>query len=133
MEYRHPWREGVLFIKEKNTDVFLINLNKTEKDFSPSTMYEDYAINDHMFHWQSQNQTSDASETGRRYIEHDSRGTEVLLFARVHKDANGIPLPYIFLGKGHYVSHEGSKPMSIIWEMENKMPLSITAYSPVGN
>ena len=133
MEYRYPWMEGVIFIKEKNTDVFLINLNKTEKDFSPSTMYEDYAINDHMFHWQSQNKISDASETGRRYIEHDSRGTEVILFARVHKDANGIPLPYIFLGKGHYVSHEGSKPMSIIWEMENKMPLSITAYSPVGN
>ncbi|MGN1044580.1 MAG: DUF3427 domain-containing protein, partial [Candidatus Methanomethylophilaceae archaeon] len=133
MEYRYPWREGVLFVNERNTDVFLINLNKTEKDFSPSTMYEDYAINDRLFHWQSQNQTSDVSETGKRYIEHDSRGTEVILFARVHKDADGIPMPYIFLGKGHYVSHEGSKPMSIVWQMENKMPLSITAYSPVGN
>lgn len=133
LDYRYPWREGVLFVKERNTDVFLINLNKMEKDFTPSTMYEDYAINDRLFHWQSQSTTSDVSETGRRYIEHDARGSNVILFARLHKDADGIPMPYIFLGKGHYVSHEGSRPMSIVWEMENKMPMSVTAYSPVGN
>ena len=33
-------------------------MNKSEKDFSPSTMYEDYAINDKLFHWQSQSQDS---------------------------------------------------------------------------
>ena len=57
----------------------------------------------------------------------------MILFARVNKAVDGISMPYIFLGKGHYVSHEGSKPMSIVWEMENKMPLSVTGYSPVGN
>ena len=132
-DYKYPWREGVLYVEEKETDVFLINLNKMEKDFSPSTMYEDYAINDRLFHWQSQSTTSDISKTGRRYIEHDSRGSKVILFARVNKDVDGVPMPYIFLGKGHYVSHEGSKPMSIVWRMENKMPLSVTGYSPVGN
>lgn len=132
-DYKYPWREGVLYVEEKETDVFLINLNKMEKDFSPSTMYEDYAINDRLFHWQSQSTTSDVSKTGRRYIEHDSRGSKVILFARVNKDVDGVPMPYIFLGKGHYVSYEGSKPMSIVWEMENKMPLSVMGYSPIGN
>lgn len=133
LDYRHTWREGVLYLRERETDVFLINLNKIEKDFTPSTMYEDYAINEKLFHWQSQSTTSDTSETGKRYVEHDARGSKVILFVRVNKDVDGVAMPYIFLGKGHYVSHEGSKPMSIVWEMENKMPLSVVAYSPIGN
>ena len=37
------FREGVKRFENKKTDIFFINLNKSEKDFSPSTMYEDYA------------------------------------------------------------------------------------------
>lgn len=55
------FREGVKRFEDKKTDIFFINLNKSEKDFSPSTMYEDYAINDKLFHWQSQSQDRQAS------------------------------------------------------------------------
>ncbi len=58
IEKQYPLREGVLYIEDKKTDVFLITLNKVEKHFSPSTMYEDYAINDELFNWQSQSRTS---------------------------------------------------------------------------
>ena len=131
--YRHESREGVLYINEKKTDVFFINLNKNEKDFSPTTMYDDYAINEKLFHWQSQSTTSLQSKTGQRYIHHDEIGSNVLLFVRIHKEVSGKAMPYMFLGKGHYVSHDGNKPMSIVWKMEEPMPSSITAYSPIGN
>ena len=61
-------REGVLYLREKNLDVFFITLNKSEKHFSPSTMYNDYAISERLFHWQSQSTTSASSPTGQRYI-----------------------------------------------------------------
>jgi len=31
---------------------FRLTLNKSEKDYSPSTMYQDYSINEELFHWQ---------------------------------------------------------------------------------
>src|SRR5262249_14997964 len=37
-------REGVVHIRDIQTDVFFVTLQKTERDYSPSTMYQDYAI-----------------------------------------------------------------------------------------
>ena len=57
-EYRKPNNQsGVLYIKDKKLDVFFVTLNKSEKEFSTSTLYEDYAINEVKFHWQSQSNT----------------------------------------------------------------------------
>ncbi|MFB0920317.1 MAG: DUF3427 domain-containing protein, partial [Oscillospiraceae bacterium] len=61
---------GVKYFTEKKTDVFFVTLNKSEKDYSPTTMYNDYSINEHLFHWQSQSTTAEDSTTGRRYIMH---------------------------------------------------------------
>ncbi len=52
-------RQGVLWIESKKTDIFFITLNKSDKDYSPTTMYEDYSINDELFHWQSQSTTGE--------------------------------------------------------------------------
>ena len=91
-------REGVLYLKAKNLDVFFITLNKSEKHFSPSTMYDDYAINADLFHWQSQSTTSASSPTGKRYINHESLGSKVLLFVREFNKINNISQPYVCLG-----------------------------------
>lgn len=115
-------REGVLYIREKNIDVFLITLNKSEKHFSPSTMYKDYAINETLFHWQSQSTTSASSPTGQRYIHHQKTGTKILLFVRAFDKINNVSQPYICLGTANYVSHTGSKPMSIVWRLDNPIP-----------
>jgi hypothetical protein len=56
-----PSREGVMHVAERKADVFFADINKSEADFSPTTMYEDYAITDRLFHWQSQSLTSDTS------------------------------------------------------------------------
>ena len=31
-------------------------------------------------------------------------------------------MPYTFLGKAEYISHKGSKPMSIVWKLEKPTP-----------
>ena len=115
-------REGVMFVENLPADVFFITLNKTEHEYSPTTMYEDYAISDELFHWQSQSTTSAASPTGQRYINHRQRGSTVLLFVREDKRRNGLAAPYCFLGPADYVSHEGSRPMSIVWRLRYRLP-----------
>ena len=115
-------RQGVLYLPEKKIDVFLITLNKSDKDYSPTTMYEDYAISPSLFHWQSQSTTAADSPTGRRYIHHAAQGGRILLFVREFKqDALGTS-PYTFLGKATYVSHTGSKPMNIVWKLKKPIP-----------
>jgi hypothetical protein len=115
-------REGVLHLPECKSDVFLVTLNKTEAHFSPTTMYQDYAINERLFHWQSQSTTSAGSPTGQRYVEHHVRGYTVLLFAREHRNRNGLSEPFVFLGPARYVSHTGSRPMSITWKLQHDLP-----------
>jgi hypothetical protein len=56
-------REGVLWVEAISTDVLFVTLNKTESEYSPTTMYEDYAVSDQLFHWQSQSTTSADSPT----------------------------------------------------------------------
>jgi superfamily II DNA or RNA helicase len=115
-------REGVLHLPDIRTDVLLVTLHKSEKDYSPTTMYQDYAINDRLFHWQSQSTTSADSPTGRRYVEHASRGYTVLMFGREHKSQNGLAQPFFCLGPARYVDHGGSRPMSIRWRLEHPLP-----------
>jgi len=115
-------QEGVRHIGDRKLDVFMVTLNKTEKDYSPSTLYEDYAIDAWHFHWQSQSTTSEKSETGQRYINHEARGYCPLQFVRENKRANGLAPPYAFLGPVHYVRHDGDKPMSIVWRLDAPLP-----------
>ncbi len=116
-------REGVVELKEKKTDVFFVTLNKSDKEYSPSTLYKDYSLSENLFHWESQNKTSPESVTGQRYIHHAERGNHILLFVRENKDDEyGITELYTFLGPVQYVSHEGSKPMSIIWKLNDPIP-----------
>lgn len=117
-------REGVKYLTEKKIDVFFVTLNKSDKDYSPTTMYNDYSINATLFHWQSQSTTAADSPTGQRYIHHRKSGNKILLFVREFKTdrISGGAAPYTFLGKANYISHEGSRPMNIIWELDKPIP-----------
>jgi len=115
--------QGVLHRPELKADVFFVTLNKTEDDYSPTTMYEDYVISRELFHWQSQSTTSEQSVTGQRYINHRSMGYTPLLFVRLKKkQPDGLAMPYHFLGGADYVTHTGSRPMSITWKLRAPMP-----------
>lgn len=123
LDRRPDFREGVLHIPDRKIDAFFITLQKTEEAYSPTTMYEDYAISDELFHWQSQSTTSADSPTGQRYIRHHEHGYTPLLFVRERKLLpGGLAAPYAFLGPAHYVSHEGSRPLSIVWRLRTRMP-----------
>ena len=117
-------REGVKWLPEKKLDVFFVTLNKADKDYSPTTMYNDYSINESLFHWQSQSTTAADSPTGQRYIHHRERGSKVLLFVREFKAdrITGGAEAYTFLGTANYVKHEGSRPMNITWQLDRPIP-----------
>ena len=117
--------EGVRYIDGLKTVIMLVTLQKSEKFYSPTTMYEDYVISEELFHWQSQNITSPESKVGQRYIHHEKMGISMLLFVRQAKSEGTQTMPYVFLGRVHYVSHEGSKPMSIVWKLEKKIPMRL--------
>lgn len=116
-------REGVLHLKEQKLDAFLFTVNKPEKAFKESTRYDDYGMSSTLFHWQSQNRTSIKSPTGQRYIHHAALGNTVLLFARIEQEASDKRAePFLFLGPATYVSHEGDRPISIVWRLHVPMP-----------
>ena len=117
-------REGVKWLPEKQLDVFFVTLNKSDKDYSPTTMYNDYSINETLFHWQSQSTTAADQPTGQRYINHKSKGTKVLLFVREFKSdrITGGAEAYTYLGTANYVTHSGSKPMNITWKLDRPIP-----------
>src|SRR5262249_8172968 len=59
-------REGVRYVEPLNTDVFTFSLQKSEREYSPTTMYKDYAISRDLVHWETQSATSVASAKGQR-------------------------------------------------------------------
>lgn len=115
-------REGTKYLTDKKTDVHFVTLNKAEKDYSPTTMYEDYSINEVLFHWQSQSTTSQSSTAGQRYMNHQSMGVRELLFVREFKSGKLGAAPYTFLGLVDFLSVTGSKPMNITWRLHEPIP-----------
>ncbi len=122
------FREGVKYFADKQTDIFLINLNKSEKEFSPSTMYDDYAINSTLFHWQSQSQDRPESTKIQRYIHHRETGNYISLFVREFKHIatnRTYTAPYVFLGNADYIQHKGSQPVSFKWRLHEPIPANL--------
>ena len=118
--YRH--REGVYRDEATNSDLFFITLEKSEREYSPSTLYKDYAISPELVHWESQSTTSQASATGQRYIHHARDGGNILLFVRQRRLAEWGTAPYTLLGPAEYVSHSGDRPIQFVWRLKRAMP-----------
>jgi hypothetical protein len=118
----HGHATGVAWAPAMATDALLVNLRKTERDFSPTTMYRDYAIGPDLFHWESQNATSLASETGQRYVHHRERGSHVALFVRDAPTGDLGPPPFLCLGLVDHVEHRGERPIAITWRLRRPMP-----------
>lgn len=117
---------GVMWCPEFLTDVFFINLHKTDSHFSDTTMYKDYALGTQLFHWESQGTTAPESAVGRRYIEHRSAGTDIVLFTRdAPENEVGAGAPFRCLGQVDYVSHSGSKPIAFTWKLRRDMPSDV--------
>lgn len=134
LDTRKPnsFREGVLFSRAYNTDALFVTLRKSEAEYSPTTMYRDFAVSRDLFHWESQSVITAQSPTGQRYVNHRAMGTEVLLFARESKKSDfGTGAPFLFLGAADYVQHRGERPMAITWRLRTPMPSSHFAIASV--
>ena len=115
--------EGVVENVNLNTEILFINLIKSEENFSPTTMYDDYAISETLFHWQSQNSSRPDIGKGLSYIKHQESNKKILLFIREKaRDENKKTLGYVFIGEGNFKENEGEKPMNIKWELNEPMP-----------
>ncbi|WP_194766970.1 DUF3427 domain-containing protein [Tamlana sp. I1] len=122
-EKKYLSMEGTVENKNLNTELLFINLIKSEENFSPTTMYDDYAVNELLFHWQTQNSARPDTGKGLSYINHKKTKKRVLLFVREKaKDAYDNTAGYVFIGEGHIKDYYGSKPMSINWELQEPMP-----------
>lgn len=113
---------GILWVPQANADVFFIDLHKSERDYSPTTMYRDYAINRQLFHWESQSRQHPGQPTVQRYINHRANGSDVLLFVRERRSFELGTQSFMFLGPVDYVDHRGEKPVQFTWRMPAPMP-----------
>ncbi|NLT06075.1 MAG: DUF3427 domain-containing protein [Solirubrobacterales bacterium] len=113
---------GILWAPQADSDVFFVDLRKAERDYSPTTMYRDYAISRDLFHWESQSRQTPEQPTVKRYIEHAAAGTNVLLFVREQRHGPLGTAPFYFLGPVTYVRHEGERPVAFTWRLDAPMP-----------
>jgi hypothetical protein len=113
---------GRLHFPNLKTLVSLVTYQKSEKEFSPSTMYQDYPISRDLLHWETQSQTSQASETGQNLVHHKERGYIMLFFARARKKIDGVTEPFTFLGPAQLVSYRSERPIQMVWRLDHPMP-----------
>lgn len=123
---------GVRFVPKIHADVFDVTWQKSERDYSPNTMYRDYAISPTLLNWESQHAAHRDSQAVRRYVNHESAGTHVLIFARESKSWEfASARPFLFLGGARYVSHSGERPVTFRWELHRPLPADFFTASEV--
>jgi hypothetical protein len=111
--------KGILKVGDKR-ELLFVTLNKSSKAFSPTTRYRDHAISPTLFHWETPSIASIAKPSGRRYIESEHNGYRFYLFVRTDTEA-----PFAFVGRVHYVSHEGDRPIAITWRLDTPLPAAL--------
>lgn len=116
---------GRLHFPEIKTFASLITFQKTEKEFSPSTMYQDYPISRELLHWETQSRTSQDGSVGQNLIHHRERGYTMLFFVRSQKKVDGVTSPFTFLGPATLVSYQSERPIQMIWKLTHAMPVEI--------
>ncbi len=113
---------GVIRFRDIGAYALLVTFQKTEREFSPSTMYADYPISRELLHWESQSNTAQESNAGQNLIHHKKCGYTILIFARNTKNRNGITVPFTYLGPAVRVSYEDERPIKMVWRLQYPMP-----------
>jgi superfamily II DNA or RNA helicase len=115
---------GVHYVERYRADLLFITLEKSERDYTPTTLYNDYALSDRRFHWETQSNCHVGTPTGHRYLEAvEGAPNHVLMFVRQRRhDSRGETMPYLFLGPAYYRTHRGARPMQIEFSLKHPMP-----------
>jgi len=125
-------REGEYFHEPTRCNLLFVTLQKDEEDYSPTTMYHDYALGPSRFHWQSQIGTRPTDKKGRRHIEHVEQGVTPLLFVRERRlDDRNERVAYVYLGPVTLLTYSGERPINVEWELAHHMPAEVLRMASV--
>jgi hypothetical protein len=111
---------GVEWAHSAKLGIFFVTLDKTT-GFRGRIAFHDCALSPEQFQWQSQAATTPTSEVGHRYLEAPQNGWRFLLFVQ---DRKGDP----FRAMGpltHCLEHHGTKPMTMIWHLAERIPQAL--------
>ncbi len=130
-------REGVERNNETKVEAMYVDIIKDREEGS-STNYDDHALTDRIFQWDTQNRVTPDSPTGQKYI-HQLQTT--LLFVRQQSefpDDKNRTMGYVYLGRTKYMSHTYNevsygRQMQIKWELASPIPASVMQYAKLGN
>ena len=115
---------GILWVPQADSDVFFVDLHKAERDYSPTTMYRDYAINRELFHWESQSRQTPQQPTVQRYINHRTEGTRCCSLCASVRPSSSARNRSRFSGPSTYVDHRGERPVAFTWRLPHRCPRS---------
>jgi superfamily II DNA or RNA helicase len=116
---------GLVPVHEQKVLIHLVTFEKTEKQFSESTMYRDFPTSPDLLHWESQSVATQEGKIGKIYANHQALGYRILFFARIRKmAAQTVTSPFMFLGTGQFIDAKGNRPIEIRWKLDTPMPMS---------
>lgn len=113
--FRHFYT-GVETVANGRYDLLLVTLDKG--DAREHLRYQDFALGESCFHWQSKAGTRLDDPEGRRHLHASELGVNNLLLVRqTKKDARGVTSPFRHLGHVTPHSHRGERPITIEWQL----------------
>lgn len=123
LEKKSSNREGIERNKSRNIEAMYVDIIKDREEGS-NTNYNDFAINESLFNWETQNKVSPESQAGKNYI---NQTQTMLLFVRQQNsfpEDKGRTMGFTYLGEVKLVKWQGARPMEIIWRLKTPMPAS---------
>ena len=96
-----------------------------DREEGSNTNYNDFAINESLFNWETQNKVSPKTPAGQNYI---NETQTMLLFVRQqdsYPEDKGRTMGFTYLGEVKLVKWQGARPMEIVWRLKTPMPASM--------
>ena len=124
LDKKSSCREGVERNKRLNVEAMFVDIIK-DRDEDSNTNYNDFAINESLFNWETQNKVSPTSQAGKNYI---NETQTMLLFVRQQDsfpEDKGRTMGFTYLGVVKLVKWQGARPMEIVWQLKTPMPASM--------
>ena len=124
LQKKSSCREGAERNKQLNLEAMFVDIIKDREEGS-NTNYNDFAITDRLFNWETQNRVTPDSQAGQNYI---NQTQTMLLFVRQQDrfpEDKSRTMGYVYLGEVNLVEWKGTKPMEIKWKLKTPMPASL--------
>lgn len=118
------WEMGLVPFAEHGQVFLLVTLEK--RTMAKSFRYADYFLSPSLFHWESQNRTTQDSKHGRLLRNHAAQGVDVHLFVRAQKKLrSGNAAPFIYCGPVLFESWKSEEPIKVIWRLGEPVPVHL--------